>query len=121
MEESGNRPDRWPWTLWALTTFTLFSLAWMTSVSIRATTALYYQMEIQFLPIGTEVVLKYKESLWILALAAAASGIPFARRGDAEKTQRWALVLLLLTLTVGAGIASALLTPMIPVGLLSNK
>jgi uncharacterized membrane protein YhaH (DUF805 family) len=108
-------PSRWPWILWTLTSVAVFSLAGLMSFLTRVATIYYYELEMKYLPLPTEWVLKAKDAFWLLALATAASGLPFARRRDSEKTQRWSLVVLLSIIALGSTIAVALLEPMIKV------
>ena len=108
-------PSLWPLLLWGLTSFTLFALTALTQTALSLLISVIEKLEIKSLPFLCEAMVKYRAGLWLLALAASLSGLPYARRRDAERTQRWALVLILLLLTVGAGILTQMILPLVSV------
>jgi len=88
----------------------------------RWAVGVYASPDFKWLPIPTELVLKARDAIWFIALAASASGLPFAKRGDVEKTQRWALVMILLIIILGGTLWTAPIGPMMAVQTtLNNK
>jgi hypothetical protein len=115
-------PSRWPWILWILISIAVLCMARLAAMMTSASMALYAQLEMKYLPLPTEILLKCRLAIWPLALAAAVSGIPFARRGDTEKIQRWALVVLVLLFILGSTLMFALFVPIVQIQTtLSNK
>jgi hypothetical protein len=84
---------------------------------IHAVQLVYIQLEILNLPLPAEIALICHDVIpvWLPALAAAISGIPFARRGEAEKIQRWAIVMVLLMLFTAVNLAALLTYPLMHV------
>jgi hypothetical protein len=110
-------PSRWPWILWGLTTLALLAVGILTDCLAQMAQTFYLKLEFKTIPGATELILKYRDTLprWLLPLAIAGSGIPFAYRGDTERTQRWSIVILLVLLILGAAFLYALLLPLIPI------
>ena len=111
------RDTRWPWFLWSLTSVTLLSAALLLGWVVRGAKTLYDQLQILDLPLLTKLILLWFDRVpaWIPAMAAALSGIPFARKADSTRVQRWCLVMILLLILLGAAIVRVLLSSLIVV------
>jgi hypothetical protein len=115
MDES--RDARWAWFLWSLTSLTLLSAALFLDWVVHGAKVLYNQLQILDLPFVTKFLLLWFDRVpaWLPVLAAAVSGIPFARKGDSTRVQRWCLVMILLLILLGAAIVRVLISSLIVV------
>jgi len=100
---------RWPWILWGLTTVFLGFLSIMADLAIRKLDLFYPEG----MSLMTDLLLKWNRAVpfWFPVLAVSISGIPFARRGDTPRTQRWAAIVMFLTLLLVCVMMYALVDP----------
>ena len=113
MEQASTPPvsRRWPVALWGLTALALVCLSIAQDTLIAVVTGEYRHQEMKNLPPLTDLILRCRMALWLLPVAALASGLPFVWRADLEKTRTWTLVIILLTLVHAAVLCVAIIQP----------